>query len=67
MAAIRGHRKSLYKMGLYIKVFYEDYESGALWHRRLEDYQKHIKGESHDSVPYFAWMIATISYVFFNI
>ncbi len=65
MAAIRGHRESLYKIGLYIKVFYESYESGALWHRRLEDYRKHIKSESHDSVPYFAWIIAIISYAFF--
>ena len=66
MAAIRGHRESLYKMGLYIKVFFEGDESGALWHRRLESYQRHIKGESHDSVPYFAWVIAIISYAFFT-
>lgn len=66
MAAIRGHRASLYKMGIYIKVFLEGEETGANWHRRLERYQLHIRGDSQDSVPYFAWVISAISYVLFT-
>ena len=65
MSAIHGHRESLYKMGLYIKVFFESKESGAMWHKRLEKYQASIKGESNDSVPYFAWVICLITYTFF--
>lgn len=65
MAAIRGHRESLYKMGLYIKVFLEGAETRARWHKRLEHYQQRVCGESHDSVPHFAWAITAISYAFF--
>ncbi len=65
MSAIRGHRSSLYKMGIYIKVFFEGEESGAMWHKRLEKYQVYVKGESNDSVPYFTWVISAISYSFF--
>jgi hypothetical protein len=65
VASITGHRASLYKIGLYIKVFCECQESGAMWHRRLQGYQASIKGESNDVVPFFAWTIFAISYLFY--
>jgi hypothetical protein len=65
MATIKAHRTSLYKIGLYIKVFFEGEYGGAFWHRRLEKYQEHAKGESQDKVPYFSWVITFISYAFF--
>lgn len=65
LSAIRGHRDSLYKMGLYIKVFYEIEFGGIGWHVRLEKYQARQKGESQDSAPYFAWVVFFISYFFY--
>ena len=63
--SLRGHRESLYKMGLYIKVFYEERFDGPAWHVRQEMYIKEKKSQSQDSVPYFAWVILFISYVFY--
>lgn len=67
MALIRGHRESLYKMGLYIKVFIEKDVGGAAWHVRLEKYQSTRRGESQDGVPYFAWAVSVVAYALFAV
>lgn len=60
LAMIRASRRGIYRMGTFIKVFYENSDSGAMWHRCLDHFRRVNKDETMDYVPYAFWMITLL-------
>jgi hypothetical protein len=57
MMQLAAHRKDAFKMGYFIKVFYEEKYGGACWHVASDIWRKHNKGESFDSARFLLWSL----------
>lgn len=65
LAMLRAHRKNIYRMGTYVKVFHENPPGGAQWHHGLAEFRTGDGSESLDHVPMIIWMLAVLSVLLF--
>lgn len=65
LAMLRSHRKGIYRMGTYIKVFLEAPPHGAQWHHALVEFRRVDKDESLDFVPLTIWTLTGLSIFLF--
>jgi hypothetical protein len=65
LSILTSHRDDIYKIGYYIKVFFEEKIGGAAWHIRLENVRN--LGESQDPVLVIMWTLLAIMATLFAI
>ncbi len=65
LAMLRAHRKNIYRMGTYVKIFHENPPGGAQWHHGLAEFKSGDGSESLDHVPMIVWMLAALSVLLF--
>lgn len=65
LAMLRAHRKNIYRMGTYVKIFHENPPGGAQWHHGLAEFRSGDGSESLDHVPMIIWMLAVLSVLLF--
>lgn len=65
LALINSYKTAIYRMGYYIKVFFEEPGEGPQWHIHLVRYRTLAHGEQNDPAPLILWAMLVISFVLF--
>lgn len=65
LSMLSAHRDDIFKMGYYIKVFFEDASGGPAWHIRLEPLRR--LGESQDPALMVMWSLFAVATTLFAV
>jgi hypothetical protein len=66
LSIINMYRTSIYRMGHYIQVFFEEALGGAQWHVRLKSYRTRVSGRYIEPIAFACWAMMVTALLLFG-